>query len=572
MSELKIAARVAGRDARKPVIDRVGNISKKRAKHPVQRDTTSPVEGAGSQKSFAGPRRGQRGRGDGTPGSVPADDVVDVMDPWQEAEGRPTIGRQFIKNMAFLTRMRRRGLTDEDEKRRLKMSRHPDTADVDSKEELSRELIAHSQSLSGHSDLPELITADQLAELFTDTGEVDADGEPIFELLPGYMPIQRGMGSNSAGSVAGEGATYWQQFVRLRERFVSRVRFAGHGAGENHARPPVKVAGAERPIGNLYGGYGVGTGSFLTPESKVIDWGKLSDIRDETDAITEAIDAGLSVLPSGNIASQSADASGGIIFDDPDNFTVTVRSALAAAETRAGGHLQVPKKSKDRTPHDPLNPPDMEPTGSGKRSLNQRRGKTRAELMSEGSDRPGATLTPSPDSRDMGSIDGGDSVKWQDTEFGSIIDQFLTMFDEARAGGDMSPAEKREFTEAWEYLMTLAKGLEMDMDQSGFQDFQLFDLLPILGYDAVVRHGGVVSVSNRGALLTLDHPVNGEQFTKLVETLGKRGKLSGGDADTVVKAEVDSEYGKWRQPQLPSRAERRKTKKTQRQAERARTR
>ena len=181
-------------------------------------------------------------------------------------------------------------------------------------------------------------------------------------------------------------------------------------------------------------------------------------------------------------------------------------------------------------------------------------------------------MTPSPDSRDMGNIDGGDSAKWQDTEFGSMIDQFLTMFDEARAGGDMSPAEKREFAEAWEYLMNLTKGLERDMEQSGFQDFQLFDLLPILGYDAVVRHGGVVSVSNRGALLTLDHPVNGEQFTKLVETLGKRGKLSGGDADTVVKAEVDSEYGKWRQPQLPSRAERRKTKKTQRQAERARTR
>ena len=187
----------------------------------------------------------------------------------------------------------------------------------------------------------------------------------------------------------------------------------------------------------------------------------------------------------------------------------------------------------------------------------------------EGSDRPGAILTPSSDSRNVGNIDGGHPVKWQDTEFGSMIEQFLEIFDEARAGGDMGPAEKREFAEAWEYLMNLTKGLEMDMDQSGFQDFQLFDLLPILGYDAVVRHGGVVSVSNRGALLTLDHPGNGPQFTKIVETLGKKGKLSGGNADEVLKTEVDSKYGKWRKAVLPPLSERIRERVAQRARERA---
>ena len=604
VAELKTAVRVANRDSRKPVIDRVGAIAKKRTKHPVQRDTAAPAQGAAAQTTFAGPRPGQRGHGDGRDGSVDAPDVVDVMDPWQEAEGRPTIGRQFLKNMAFLTRIRRKGLTEEDKERRLSLIRAAGTSATsawgDEKMELSREIIAHAQSLSGHSDLPEVISADQLAELFVDTGEIDADGLPIFELLPGYMPIQRGLGAEEragVGTAGGEGATYWQQFVRLRERFISRVRGAGHGAGENHARPPVDVKGTKRKVGNLYGGYGVGTGSFLTPESKVIDWGKLSDIRDETDAITEAIEAGLSVLPSGNVASQSADASGGIIFDDPDNFTGAVRSALAAAETRAGGHLQVPKKSKDRTPHDPLNPPEMQPTGSGKSSLNQRRAKTRVELkIEQQQQRPtsdealaiaqaasrgdeavarttgrlaGSTLMPSRDSRNMGNIDGGDPVKWQNTEFGTMIDQFLKMFDEARAGGDMSAAEKREFAEAWEYLMTLTGSLEMDMDMPSFQDFQIFDLLPIFGYDAVVRHGGVVNVSNRGALLTLDHPVSGPQFTKIVEDLGKKGRLAGGGADEVMKTEVDSTYGKYRKPQLPSTVERLKLRAAQRARERA---
>ncbi|SVB77016.1 uncharacterized protein METZ01_LOCUS229870, partial [marine metagenome] len=65
-----------------------------------------------------------------------------------------------------------------------------------------------------------------------------------------------------------------------------------------------------------------------------------------------------------------------------------------------------------------------------------------------------------------------------------------------------------------------------------------------------------VNVSNRGALLVLDHPVTGPQFTKIVEDLGKRGRLSGGNADAVLKAEVDSEYGKYRKAQLPRAAER----------------
>jgi hypothetical protein len=537
---------------------------------------------------------------------VEVDDVVDVMDPWQEVEGRPTIGKQFIRNMAFLTRIRRKGVTEEDKKRRLSMIRAAGTSATSGWEddaiETSREIIAHAQAMSGHSDLPEVISADQLAELFVDTGEVDADGSPIFALLPGYMPIQRGLArdrSSEVGSAGTEGATYWQQVVRLRERFLSRTSGGGHGAGENHARPPVKVGGRERPVGNLYGDYGVGTGSFLTPESKPIDWGKLTDIRDETDAITEAIDAGLAVMPSGNVAgpgtwpygrmTQDADPPGGTIFDDPDNFTGAVRSALATAETRSGGHLQVPKKSKDRTPHDPLDPPNPEPTGSGKRSLNQRRGKTRAELMAEqrgplvpvrageaenllpSTPQAGPTLRPSSDTRNMGDIDSGDPAKWQDTEFGTIVDQFLTMFDETRASG-MSTHELQEYTAAWEYLMTLTSGLEMRMDSSHHQDYQIFDLLPIFGYDAVVRHGGVVNVSNRAATLVLDHPVSGPQFTKIIEDLGKKGKLAGGGADAVMKAEVDSEYGKYRKAQLPRAAQRLKiwnSRAAQRRQERA---
>jgi hypothetical protein len=49
--------------------------------------------------------------------------------------------------------------------------------------------------------------------------------------------------------------------------------------------------------------------------------------------------------------------------------------------------------------------------------------------------------------------------------------------------------------------------------------------MPIYGYDAVQRHGGVVSVSNRAALMVLDHPVTGDEVTKIIETLAKEGKL-----------------------------------------------
>jgi hypothetical protein len=107
------------------------------------------------------------------------------------------------------------------------------------------------------------------------------------------------------------------------------------------------------------------------------------------------------------------------------------------------------------------------------------------------------------------------AASWRDTEFGSIVDQVLDLHD----SGDLDPTQLEA---AWDFLGKLPASVQRSGSR---EDHFLYDTMPIYGYDAVQRHGGVVSVSNRAALMVLDHPVTGDEVTKIIETLAKEGKL-----------------------------------------------
>ena len=108
-----------------------------------------------------------------------------------------------------------------------------------------------------------------------------------------------------------------------------------------------------------------------------------------------------------------------------------------------------------------------------------------------------------------------------------MVDQVLDLHD----SGDLDPAQMEE---AWDFLMKISESV-------GDNDTYLFDTLPIFGYDAVQRHGGVISVSNRAAVVTLDHPVDGVEATQIIERLAKQGQL-----DQARLRELIPEYGSYR--------------------------
>ena len=75
------------------------------------------------------------------------------------------------------------------------------------------------------------------------------------------------------------------------------------------------------------------------------------------------------------------------------------------------------------------------------------------------------------------------------------------------------------------------------------EDLLLFDTLPIYGYDAVQRHGGVISLSNRASVMVLDHPVTGDEVTKIIERLAKEGKLDQARLKELIDAGTGKKYG-----------------------------
>ena len=118
-------------------------------------------------------------------------------------------------------------------------------------------------------------------------------------------------------------------------------------------------------------------------------------------------------------------------------------------------------------------------------------------------------------------------ASWRETEFGSIVDQVLDLHD----SGDI---DSQQMELAWSFLGGLSESV-------GDGEHFLFDTMPIYGYDAVQRHGGVISVSNRSALAVLDHPVSGSEATQIIEKLAKQGKL-----DQARLRELIPEYGDFR--------------------------
>ena len=268
-----------------------------------------------------------------------------------------------------------------------------------------------------------------------------------------------------------------------------------HGAGENNAELPVRVrqpdGSLSQPVskGAMFGGYGSGSLSFITPETRLVGWGKLAEINDEAESI-------VGVLSGAGLIDTEAPRS---IKHDGDNFSAAVRASLDAAETAADGRLQVKGRADHRRPQDPNNPSRILPTGSGF-----------GIGGSTGSTKPMA-------------------ASWRDTEFGSIVDQVLDLHD----SGELDPTQLEA---AWDFLGKLPASVQKPGSR---EDHFLFDTLPIYGYDAVQRHGGVVSLSNRASVMVLDHPVTGDEVTKIIETLAKEGKLDQARLRELIPAYKD---------------------------------
>jgi hypothetical protein len=449
--ELKRAKSKAKKLGRLNSDQRLGRIRDNRTSGA--RDVDKPLGGAAATTYFAG-----------TP---------DDLQQWEKVEGALIVDSTFIDRLARLTRVRRGTATGKDAaKKRVKGGKA---------NRARQDIIDASWFHAGHSGLPEMVGPEEIQDVVF---EPDPDYPGRFKLREGFKPILRGLGREKDGDKR-EGDVYWEQWVRLISRFVGGDIGGGaevHGAGENNAEPPVRVRLpngelSKDPVskGFMFGGYGSGTLSFITPETRLVGWGKLAEINDEAESI-------VGVLSGAGLIDTEAPTS---IKHDGDNFSAAVRAALDAAEKTGDGRLQVKGRADHREPRDPNAPKKILPTGSGF-----------GIGGSTGSTKPMA-------------------ASWRDTEFGSIVDQVLDLHD----SGDLDPTQLEA---AWDFLGKLPASVQRSGSR---EDHFLYDTMPIYGYDAVQRHGGVVSVSNRAALMVLDHPVTGDEVTKIIETLAKEGKL-----------------------------------------------
>ena len=103
--------------------------------------------------------------------------------------------------------------------------------------------------------------------------------------------------------------------------------------------------------------------------------------------------------------------------------------------------------------------------------------------------------------------------------------------------GELDPTQLEA---AWDFLGKLPASVQKPGSR---EDHFLFDTLPIYGYDAVQRHGGVVSLSNRASVMVLDHPVTGDEVTKIIERLAKEGKLDQARLKELIDAGTGKKYG-----------------------------
>jgi hypothetical protein len=261
----------------------------------------------------------------------------------------------------------------------------------------------------------------------------------------------------------------------------------------------------------MFGGFGTGTLSFITPETRLVGWGKLARINDEAEAIVKVLGAGkeggaLHDVSLSGLADALTPTTGLKDSGTSGDFAIAVRGALDAAEKAAGGRLKVRTRKNPRRAQDPSKAFEEGGTSTGYGVYGH-----------GGGEEP------------MG-------ASWRDTEFGSIIDQVLDLHESGDIGTD-------QVEKAWEFLMRMPASVH---DPKGGStgatraDHFLYDTLPIYGYDAVQRHGGVVSVSNRAALMVLDHPVTGDEITKIIETLAKEGRL-----DQARLRELIPDYGRY---------------------------
>ena len=125
------------------------------------------------------------------------------------------------------------------------------------------------------------------------------------------------------------------------------------------------------------------------------------------------------------------------------------------------------------------------------------------------------------------------AASWRDTEFGSIVDQVLDLHDSGRL-------DPTQLEAAWDFLVKLPASVQKP---GAREDHFLFDTLPIYGYDAVQRHGGVISLSNRASVMVLDHPVTGDEVTKIIEGLAKEGQLDQARLREIIDAGTGKKYG-----------------------------
>ena len=445
--ELKRAKKKAKKLGRLTSDQRLGRISENRTSGA--RDVDKPLGGAAATTYFAG--------------------TGDDLEQWEKVEGALVVDSTFIDRLARLTRVRRGTATGKDvAKKRQKGKDSPRTRD---------DIIDASWFHAGHSGLPEMVGPEEIQDVVF---EEDPDYPGRFKLREGFKPMLRGLGRDKDGN-SREGDVYWEQWTRLVSRFVGGQGGEVHGAGENNAEPPVRVRQPDGSLsdpvskGFMFGGYGSGPLTFITPETRLVGWGKLAEINDEAESI-------VGVLSAAGLVDTEAPTS---IKHDGDNFSAAVRAALDAAEKATGGRLQVKGRADHREPQDPNNPSKILPTGSGF-----------GIGGSKGSMKP---MT----------------AGWRDTEFGSIVDQVLDLHD----SGDLDPTQLEA---AWDFLGKLPASVQK-LDSR--EDHFLFDTLPFYGYDAVQRHGGVVSLSNRASVMVLDHPVTGEEVTEIIEKLAKEGKL-----------------------------------------------
>ena len=445
--ELKRAKKKAKKLGKLTSDQRLGRINENRTSGV--RDVDKPLSGAAATTYFAG--------------------TGDDLEQWEKVEGALVVDSTFIDRLARLTRVRRGTATGKDAaKKRQKGKDSPRTRD---------DIIDASWFHAGHSGLPEMVGPEEIQDVVF---EPDPDYPGRFKLREGFKPMSRGLGRDKDGN-SREGDVYWEQWTRLVSRFVGGQGGEVHGAGENNAEPPVRVRKADgtltEPVskGFMFGGYGSGPLTFITPETRLVGWGKLAEINDEAESIVE-------VLSGAGLIDTEAPTS---IKHDGDNFSAAVRAALNAAEKATGGRLQVKGRADHREPRDPNNPSKILPTGSGF-GIGGSTGSTKPMVAS-----------------------------WRDTEFGSIVDQVLDLHD----SGKLDPAQLEA---AWDFLGKLPASVQRSGSR---EDHFLFDTLPIYGYDAVQRHGGVISLSNRASVMVLDHPVTGDEITKIIEGLAKEGKL-----------------------------------------------